>query len=275
MTFIRRWSVPLLAYALFCCAQSSPTCAEEIKSEFKRGPDLTAEEIISRMLKEYESCQSYQDEGNVETQFPNSTDIHLFSTAFVRPNRFRFESAEQLPPDRPSRRVVVWRDGDLIRSWWAANKELREFHELDIALAGPSAVSGGSAIRISRLLMSPQFLPQWGKFYFKNAKLLGEEKANGVPCYKLEITRPANAGNETIWIDQEQFLIRKVLEEVRADGVKATTITTYHPQVNIDLDPAMFTFVPPVVESHVAATTLPAPPPSPWYLRLARKLFGP
>jgi len=273
MTFIRRWSVSLLACAVAFCALRGLAAAEEIKAEFKRGPDLTAEEIISRMLKVYETCQSYQDEGQVEIQLAKFTDIHLFSTAFVRPNRFRFESSEQMPPDRPSRRNVVWWDGELIKNWWAINNELREFHDLHMAL--PAATSGGSGNRIPWLLISPPFSPKWGKFYFMNAKLLGEEKARGVSCYKLEIIRPANTGNQTIWIDQEQFLIRKVLEEVRAEGVKATTITTYHPQVNIDIDPAMFTFVPPVVESHVAATTLPAPPPSPWYLRLARKLFGP
>ena len=269
------WPAIVLTCAVISCAFCGPTRAEEIKAELEQGSELTVGEIIARMLRVYETCQSYQDEGQVEIQFPKHTDILPFSTAFVRPDRFRYECTQQSPTENgPLRRMVVWWDSKLIQSWWTVDKKLREFNELHSALVGPSAVLMGAAYRIPSMLVSPPFQPRWSEFYFRNAKLLGQEMVDDVLCYRFDTSQPGIAVSETVWIDQERFLILKILE-VRTGEPKTTTITTYHPQINIDIDPETFTFVPPVVDAKVAATSPPPLPPPPWYMRLARKLFGP
>ena len=57
--------------------------------------DLTAHEILSRMKKVYENAQTYRDKGLVKMviRFPERvrTVKKPFSTAFIRPGRFRFE----------------------------------------------------------------------------------------------------------------------------------------------------------------------------------------
>ena len=70
---------------------------------------LTAKQIVKRMAEEYAKCKSYQDLGVVKTVFilPDlkRTVEKPFTTAFVRPDRFRFESR----PTRNSRTARVIR----------------------------------------------------------------------------------------------------------------------------------------------------------------------
>jgi outer membrane lipoprotein-sorting protein len=57
--------------------------------------ELTSEEILDRMVEAYSSCKTYQDSGVVKTIFIQNGGERVvekrFTTAFVRPDRFRFE----------------------------------------------------------------------------------------------------------------------------------------------------------------------------------------
>ena len=58
--------------------------------------DLTAQDMLDRMATAYAGCKSYIDSGVVETVFDvpdgkQQTEVKPFTTAFVRPDQFRFE----------------------------------------------------------------------------------------------------------------------------------------------------------------------------------------
>src|SRR5436309_3249582 len=61
---------------------------------------LSAAEILQRMAQTYAACNSYQDSGSVVTVFRSRggerTTTRPITTAFVRPDRFRFEFQDSL-----------------------------------------------------------------------------------------------------------------------------------------------------------------------------------
>ena len=67
----------------------------ESAAQQRESPPFTAEEVLQRTARRYASCKSYRDSG-----FVNSVEIDAkgkkvterrFTTAFIRPDRFRFE----------------------------------------------------------------------------------------------------------------------------------------------------------------------------------------
>lgn len=263
MTFFRRWSVLLLAGALAFCALRGLAVAEEIKVPQPQEATLSADEIIARMVEVYETCQSYQAEGLVEWTVSNQTHPTPFSISFVRPNLFRFEYENSLFPHSGGQkfRFVLWWNGQRIQSWTTRSPQVQES---DLLGAAPDMFSFGAADRMVRLLIHKH--PRVSAtVYYSNTKLLGEELVNGVPCYQIEYWQ---SGTHTIWVDKDRFLILKVMRRQTGDQ-ESTTITTYSPQIDIEIDPATFTFEPPEVQAMAVAPQLP------WYIRLARELFGP
>src|SRR5262245_14319430 len=90
-----RGVLTLAAGCLVAVLTGLPAGADEPK------PDaLKAQDVLDRMAKVYASCKSYGDTGIVTTVFVEATGNRTvekpFKTAFVRPDRFRFEYAEKL-----------------------------------------------------------------------------------------------------------------------------------------------------------------------------------
>src|SRR5262249_45207002 len=103
-----RGVLTLAAGCLIAGVTGLPAGADEPK------PDaLKAQDVLDRMAKAYAGCKSYRDTGVVKTVFVEATGNRTvekpFRTAFVRPDRFRFEYTEK----RGGRedRYIVWRKG--------------------------------------------------------------------------------------------------------------------------------------------------------------------
>src|SRR5262245_30622258 len=81
-----------------CCLITAvvvlPVSADEPNPE-----GLKAQDVLDRMAKAYAGCKSYRDSGVVKTVFIEATGNRTvekpFTTAFVRPDRFRFEYKEE------------------------------------------------------------------------------------------------------------------------------------------------------------------------------------
>ena len=87
--------------------------------------NLTPDDILERMATTYATCRSYHDQGVVKTVFIKDRERRLvrkpFRTAFVRPDRFRFEYEQD-----GVKQVIVWRHGRSVRSWCRFKKLHRE-----------------------------------------------------------------------------------------------------------------------------------------------------
>jgi outer membrane lipoprotein-sorting protein len=224
--------------------------AKQAEQSETKPSELSAEEILNKMVSAYAECKSYKDEGEVTIVFLGKdqtfTDHRPFTTSFVRPKLFRFEFKIRSGPGfGPWQRYVVWADGKKIRSWWTVTPQVKEFESIERALAGPTGVSGGSAATIPAVLIPGM---KWGGGLkrLRDARLLGEEKVDDADCYKIEATPLGERGSrKTLWIDKQTFLVRKIFGTTKLPSLSTEETTTYKPQVNIDIPAKEFTFEPP------------------------------
>lgn len=85
----------MLAFAAFFSYLLPPSCQNAVQQEA-----LTPKQILARMAKAYSECKSYSDTGLVKTVYISDNGRKRivekpFTTAFIRPDRFRFEYKEQ------------------------------------------------------------------------------------------------------------------------------------------------------------------------------------
>jgi hypothetical protein len=227
----------------------------------------TDEPIFERVARTYASCRSYQDEGAVVTTIISElvapwgrrTSRKPFRTAFVRPDRLRFEFSEEAEgPESEWKRYVVWADGKDIRSWWTVRPRIEHHETLLHALAGPTGVSNGSAGAVPSLLLSAPY----GRLVFPPAqspRLVGREPMKGSDCYRLEADTAGHAAQ--LWIDTAQFVIRQMREEgeikseTKRPELAPSEIEAHFPEPRFtDADRAR------VLESLKAAASMPTPP---------------
>ncbi len=209
---------------------------------------LSGPEIYERMLGTYERAQSYEDTGEVRTRFvkrfwPDRTTLLPFTTAFVRPDAFRFEFRSRAGGLGEGQRYLIWRSGDEVKSWWSIQPGIRINQPFELAIAAATGVSGGSSARIAALLL-PDL--QWGRRmrFLEEIQLSGQEELEGAACYHLRANGPDGRPVE-FWVDARTFLLRQLFETRQLDGFRTETTTIYHsPRVNASVAPEKLRFDP-------------------------------
>jgi len=171
---------------------------------------LTAQQILDKMADTYATCKSYRDSGVVTNDFgprpgslatyPRHVDVEPFHTAFVRPERFRFEYQNPTP----DKQYIIWSNGEDVRKWWYIKPGEEKQTSLEMAVAGATGVSSGSAHTIPALLL-PQKVGGRRLTMLTDLKRLPDEALEQTPCFKLEgkfVNRPT-----TLWLDKARFLL--------------------------------------------------------------------
>lgn len=171
-------------------------------------------ELLSRTIATYASLNSYSDTGVVlgyrQGAEPQET---TFETAFARPGRFKFSWIAHHP--YPPLRHVKWRS-----VFWANDLEVYIWHmydepsskaqsvaSLELAVAGATGVSSGSAVSVATLLMPN--IRATSVRDLKDVRALGIEDVDGTPCYHL-VGSLKGFGEQDVWIAKTDFLIRKI-----------------------------------------------------------------
>lgn len=205
------------------CAESQvpfdPQPASERSSE-----GAAADQVLRKMTEAYASMQSYTDRGVVTVRLEDSDETIIettFETAFARPNLFRFDWTNHHPANRDvDWRSVVWSDGTATytHSETDSEPETMEEESLELAIAGATGVSSGSARTIPRLLM-PE-IGGWSLSQLQSPTVVGVETIDGVPCHRVRGQHP-RLEQIDVWIGVQDHLVRKVAllgsEEVRQD----------------------------------------------------------
>jgi outer membrane lipoprotein-sorting protein len=198
---------------------------------------LTAQQILERMAAAYASCTSYRDSGVVKTTFVESsrrrTVEKLFRTAFVRPDRFRFEYRENQD------RYIVCREGDTVQTWWDIKPGVEKPATLGLALAGATGVSGGSAHTVPALLL-PVEVTGRRLTDMTQAVRIDDGKLGDAGCLRVE--GKLMKQSITLWIDMDSFLLRRVDAKIDFANFRTEETTTYDPEINGDVPEAMLKF---------------------------------
>jgi outer membrane lipoprotein-sorting protein len=235
---------------------------------------LSAEEILHRMGGIYAKCKTYRDSGCVITVLTRAerqdTLKKPFSTAFARPDRFRFEFKSALAGSA-WRRFIVWRGGMDVRIWWEIRPGIEKVSSLSLALAAATGVSGGSAHIIPVLLM-PDSIEGKRLTDLSELSRLTDGKIASVDCYRIkgklvtkdaEIDRfrkdlkkttgkdagPWKNGPQTLWIDKSSLLLLRIDTETQFESFREESTTTYEPMIDAQISDKQLQFEPPHEES--------------------------
>jgi hypothetical protein len=184
-------------------------------------PDVrTADEIVRLVTETYKNCSTYRDSGVVTTLFigtdgHNHTEKQRFTTAFVRPDRFRFEYRHRFFEDRQKPgaaskpdRYIIWRQGKDVRTWWDLRPGEATKSSLDLALGGAFAVSGRSSEEITALLL-PQEICCDRLTHIHDTNRLADAELGEANCIRIQ-GKDGDGDLTTFWIDSKNLLIRRI-----------------------------------------------------------------
>lgn len=219
-------------------------------------PPPTPVKILLAMERVYAGCTSYRDTGDVKsvvvTDGGRAATNRPFLTAFVRPDRFRFQFTDPGLGER-AYSYIVWSDGSEVRSWWDAKPGERRPGSLQEALAPAAGISGGSSVRVPGLLL-PETLGE-GPLLIAPERL-DDGVDRGVACFRIQgkgrktpytLTMGARVltvqdESVTLWIDRATYLLHKVEETRTFDTYRSEATTNYLPEINVEIHPAQLKF---------------------------------
>jgi outer membrane lipoprotein-sorting protein len=233
---------------------------------------MDPQQILAALAEMYATCLSYRDSGRVVTKFfhqnPRPRTVSKpFTTASIRPDRFRFEYKSRRGEDEWDRHIT-WAGGAEVRTWWDVRPGIERPQSLSMAL--PSGVSGGSAHTIPAMLL-PQQVGGRRLTDLVDVTSLGDEALDGVTCYRLsgrfvpyptdpaaEERRRAEAirltgrhperaenGPITLWIDRGTLLVRRIEHQTQFETFRTEQVTEYEPAVGVTIADEELRFDPP------------------------------
>lgn len=222
-------------------------------SEESKREELTATQILGRMATVYAQCKSYRDSGVLKTVFIDDTgkriDERRFTTAFIRPHRFRFEYELIRPAQQSRYRYIIWSNGRDVRTWWYVVQEIRQAESLGSALTAAAGVSGGLTMNIPALLLPDAVGIRFKRDLVKlsDSERVEDGKLGKVDCFRVQ-------GNylddrTVLWIDKATFLLHRIDRHSNvADGVRTEVTVTYNPAVDCNISERQLEFDPPQEE---------------------------
>ena len=201
-----------------------------------------AAQLLGRLFAAYGSFSSYEDDGIVsmgDRNNPLRPDT-TFRTLFRRPSLFRFEFASPHPYEPLAHIVttsICGHDGVSPYMWQKHHDSppsLEICESLDLAVAGATGISSGSAYTIAQLLM-PQ---AEGSLAALEELSLGEsESVEGVTCSVVR-GKLSRADAETdLFVDLATSTLRRV--DSRFDRFSSQEIRR-HIKLNAEIDRSRF-----------------------------------
>ena len=223
-----------------CSGLLAPLLVRQATAEERNLGNLMAKQIVERMAEKYAKCKSYRDSGVVKTVFIRTDRKRIvekpFTTAFVRPDRFRFEYKDK------ERRYIIWRKGNDIQTWWDVTPGIKKPESLGRALAAATGVSSSSAHTVPALLI-PDEVKGRRLTNITEAERIEDAKLDKVDCFRIQgqsVGRPM-----TIWVDKKTFLVRRIDSQKKFDDFRTEQTTTYEPVINGEISDKMLKFDPP------------------------------
>jgi hypothetical protein len=215
--------------------------------------------LLGRVRRVYAEARTYRDAGVVTTTFfkPDGAVMMVsrkpFTTAFVRPDRFRYEyTEERREGERPSRYLVARDAAREVRTWWDVTPGVRTGRDLSLALAGATGVSSGSANTVPSLLLTGAAERDVGDWTRRRpVERLADAETAGRTCLRFSATigarpnAPASGSVFTYWVDAESLLLRRIESTSTFPDFFTEAITTYEPVLDADVPDAALAFDPP------------------------------
>jgi outer membrane lipoprotein-sorting protein len=252
----RRWALErrsimsvrhLIACALLCPSLLATSLT--LWGQSTEGSAETAKGILAEMATAYSSCKSYQDKGRVQITFVepkgNRTQEIRFWTAFVRPDHFRFEYIDRDFFNK-ERCFIIWKEGFAVRAWWDLQPGIKSPQSLELALAGATGVSNGSAHTIPALLLPDEV---GGKKLtdLRDPELAPDATISGEECYVIKghfLAKDKQVAT-TIWICKHSHLVLQIEQRMSFETYSTIQVTTYESKLDGEIPTEALAFTPP------------------------------
>jgi outer membrane lipoprotein-sorting protein len=200
----------------------------------------TPERVLARLKQVYGSSKSYKDKATITITFHNPkgdrVENRAFSTEFIRPDRFRFDTGSTL-----SDHFVIWWNGKRIRSWWSIIGKVEQHNALSEPIEAATALAHTGAHAVPTMLLPERFSSRTFDSLRKIA-FVGRDTIKGRKCFKIS----GHFGDSeiTLWIDTNSNLLRRIHEKDSLRGIMVDEVIEYDPQLNTSIPPARFEFKP-------------------------------
>jgi hypothetical protein len=219
---------------------------------------LTDTQIVELANSAYANCRSYRDSGVVVTTFVSEqrqwTAETPFTTAFARPDWLRLEFQNKSLGDPPPT-TIIWSRGGDVRTWRDVEPGVEKLPDLAQALTAATGVSQGVSHRVPSLLIPGEASgrPPLDLHY---AVRIADAEDSGLGCFRIRgqsIRTPTTLGegeqavvlqenSMTIWIDKHAHLVRKVEESNVYETFSTERVTTYNPEIDVEIPSDLLEF---------------------------------
>jgi hypothetical protein len=245
---VRAGFLGVMCVGVAACVDQAPVPAAPAPAPKPQLP--AAADLFQNVEAAYAHATSYADHGSVTDAFTtaqgNHSNMKTFETAFIRPDRFRFEYRKD---GDATRAYIIWADHGSVHSrWYVKQNAVEEAPSLMRAIAAATGVSSGTAYIVPHLLM-PTDLPGASLTAIADARVEGTEFIAGHPCYKVTGT-PRNARPRTLYIDAQSYAVRRIVERAHltppaGEPFDVETTIEYDPALNGTVTDAQLAGPPP------------------------------
>jgi outer membrane lipoprotein-sorting protein len=203
--------------------------------------DTNAQDILQSVEKTYLDCNSYRDTGTVKIVSAKSGRVVIeksFNTAFVRPDRLRFELMSVNL--RRSSTYIVWRNAKQFRF----TPEIPGVEKPDTINLAMSAIAGASSWTAHGVpgLLLPKEIEGPRITELKEPKRIENANLGDRECFRIKGTGNILEQPMTLWIDKKTFLIRRIDMTTNVKNTWTESTTTYNPEINMKIPEEMLEF---------------------------------
>jgi outer membrane lipoprotein-sorting protein len=230
----------------------APAPSAEATIHESRPDDPAARQILDETINVYANCRSYRDTGVATSVFHKTSGaIHTterpFATAFVRPDRFRFEfnHREQVIRDPLGDRLsryIIWSNGKEVQTWWDIKPGIEKPESLSFAVGAAAGVSGVTSSTIPGLLMPKQIgAGKLTLIKYRGGFALDEEgQFDAHECYR--IIGEWGKLPMTVWIDKQSYLVRRIDTQNPVRDLRVDETITYDPSIDVEVADELLEF---------------------------------
>lgn len=175
-----------------------------------------AHAFLEAVILRYRSIAHYSDIGLKRSFHKRRQHIVHFETAYRQPHFFRFAffNTHPYPPLRHLRiHTVIGKDGQASyfhTKSYDGRESLENEPSLNIAVAGATGISRGSAYTIAALLFEEiegLYLPALHRLRFRRIR-----EIDGITCIAVSGLHPYDGRRVTAWFGAKDLMLRRVLE---------------------------------------------------------------
>jgi hypothetical protein len=172
-----------------------------------------AREFVEAVVQRYRALNTYSDTGKSYRPHCRRERLCLFATDYQSPSNFRFAFESPHPYRKLSHRwtkAVVGVHGArpyFFDESYSGDRTLEEPEDLDLAIAGATGISSGTAHTIAALLfpgISGFTLSDLRRLRFRMNRVI-----DGVNCTAVSGIHP-RGGRLTAWFGEEDLLLRRL-----------------------------------------------------------------